>query len=255
MTKEVNCRFIPLYKTFLLRIDLEEDIVEELNVHLDHLQERTMATSEGIGKIRHTRPLHILMQPNDPSCVRFSNSCLGISYEYMKRYFEILKWESPTDRMPEIDEMWSVHSREGDYNILHAHETKTLMGCSLVTWTKVPEQIADTEKAELNNKFGDYDGFLALIVGDRDVYDEERLKFSGYYPIKPEVGALYVFPSWVQHLIWPFFGEGERRTVAVNVNLAPLTNSVRQGGTRFHSTSSKYGYSDQDQTRRRKIEK
>ena len=37
--------------------------------------------------------------------------------------------------------------------------------------------------------------------------------------IKPEVGKFLMFPSWLQHMVYPFEGEGERRTVAANLNV------------------------------------
>jgi hypothetical protein len=40
--------------------------------------------------------------------------------------------------------------------------------------------------------------------------------------MKPEVGKMYFFPSWLQHMVYPFKGEGERRTVAANLNAFPV---------------------------------
>ena len=37
--------------------------------------------------------------------------------------------------------------------------------------------------------------------------------------MKPEVGKFFMFPSWLQHSVYPFEGEGERRTVAANLNV------------------------------------
>jgi hypothetical protein len=37
--------------------------------------------------------------------------------------------------------------------------------------------------------------------------------------IKPEVGTLIMFPAWLRHGVMPFFGEGERRTFAANINI------------------------------------
>ena len=37
--------------------------------------------------------------------------------------------------------------------------------------------------------------------------------------LKPEVGKFYMFPSWLQHMVYPFEGPGERRTVAANLNV------------------------------------
>ena len=46
----------------------------------------------------------------------------------------------------------------------------------------------------------------------------ERLRPPQSFVMKPEVGKLLVFPSWLQHMVYPFKGEGERRTVASNLN-------------------------------------
>ena len=37
--------------------------------------------------------------------------------------------------------------------------------------------------------------------------------------VKPEVGTLIMFPSWLRHSVNPFFGEGERRTFSANINI------------------------------------
>ena len=37
--------------------------------------------------------------------------------------------------------------------------------------------------------------------------------------IKPEVGVLWAFPSWLNHMVWPFSGDGERRTISMNVSM------------------------------------
>ena len=44
------------------------------------------------------------------------------------------------------------------------------------------------------------------------------------------MGKLLVFPSWLQHMVYPFKGEGERRTVASNLNCWDVTEqSIEKG--------------------------
>ena len=33
---------------------------------------------------------------------------------------------------------------------------------------------------------------------------------------KPEVGMMLVFPSWLKHSVYPFYCEGERRSMSFN---------------------------------------
>ena len=37
--------------------------------------------------------------------------------------------------------------------------------------------------------------------------------------VKPIVGVMLVFPNWLKHQVMPFFGEGERRSIAMNWNV------------------------------------
>ena len=81
------------------------------------------------------------------------------------------------DRAVEIDELWSVHSFEGDYNPIHDHGTKTLMGISTTCWTKVPKEISDGNTREaynLYNASGDSDGCLAFNYGRNSMQEERR---------------------------------------------------------------------------------
>ena len=123
----------------------------------------------------------------------------------------------------EIDETWSVHSYDGDYNPIHDHGTKTIMGISTTAWTKVPPQIgakavANTPNYSLYNESGHSDGCIAFQYGRVSVLDSERLAPAQSFVMTPEIGKLLIFPSWLQHMVYPFKGEGERRTIASNLN-------------------------------------
>ena len=47
----------------------------------------------------------------------------------------------------------------------------------------------------------------------------QRLRPPQSASIQPKVGRQLMFPSWMQHMVYPFFGKGERRTVAANLNV------------------------------------
>ncbi len=103
-----------------------------------------------------------------------------------------------------VDEAWSVHSFEGDYNPIHDHGTKTLMGISTTGWTKVPQQILDQPTAgspqySKYNDSGACDGYLAFSYGRNQIMDVERLRPPQSAEVQPQVGRLFVFPSWLQH--------------------------------------------------------
>ena len=48
--------------------------------------------------------------------------------------------------------------------------------------------------------------------------------------VTPKTSQIIVFPSWLQHMVYPFKGEGERRTVASNLNCWDVTEqSIEKG--------------------------
>ena len=58
--------------------------------------------------------------------------------------------------------------------------------------------------------------------------DTDRLRPPQSFVMQPEVGKLLVFPSWLQHMVYPFKGEGERRTVASNLNCWDVSQEPTQ---------------------------
>ena len=96
------------------------------------------------------------------------------------------------------------------------------MGISTTAWTKVPPQIgnvnANSPTYSLYNESGHSDGCIAFQYGQVSVIDAERLKPAQSFVMTPEVGKLLIFPSWLQHMVYPFKGKGERRTIASNLN-------------------------------------
>ena len=163
------------------------------------------------------------MDHEDEKLVEFSNMLCGLGAEYINEFSRATGATYKTNKQVAMDELWSVHSYERDYNPIHSHGTKTLMGVSATMWTKVPQQILDlptsgTPDYSLYNASGHSDGCLAFSYGKQHVTDIDTLTPPQSFVIRPEVGKLYLFPSWLQHMVYPFQGKGERRTVAANLN-------------------------------------
>ena len=117
---------------------------------------------------------------------------------------------------------WTVHSYSGDYNPFHAHGTEAPAGLSWIIYLKVPECIKKLPLAPvLMNASGDCDGYIAFQYGRNELMNVDRLRPPQSFVMKPEVGKLLVFPSWLQHMVYPFKGEGERRSMSFNANMVP----------------------------------
>ena len=218
----------------MLETQLPEGMVSTLNDYLDKLmidESRKSHAGTLVGQIGHGQQL--TMDHHCKDLEEFNRLIQNLAMDYVKKFFEITGNKLTNTREVLTDEVWSVHSYQHDYNPIHDHGTKTLMGVSCTAWTKVPQQIlnqptAGSPEYSLYNASGNSDGCLAFSYGRNSLIDVERLAPPQNVVVKPEVGKLLMFPSWLSHMVYPFEGEGERRTVAANLNVW----KVEDDGTR-----------------------
>jgi hypothetical protein len=210
---------------FVLETTMPQSMIDSVNDYMDEYKEKKDKQSlkhSLVGQIDKGEQL--LLDHNDDRMVDYNNFICTLGADYINHFAGSgagMKLKNPKQVM--VDETWSVHSYDGDYNPIHDHGTKTLMGISTTAWTKVPKQIgakaaANTPTYSLYNESGHCDGCIAFQYGMNSVIDTERLRPPQSFVMTPEVGKLLVFPSWLQHMVYPFKGKGERRTIASNLN-------------------------------------
>ena len=120
---------------------MPDEMVSDLNHYLDDLREQEDRPSHAkrlVGQIGHGEQL--TMDHSDSRLEEFVRMSGALAVEYLKA-FGAMGYEM-NNRHVEVDELWSVHSYQGDYNPIHDHGTKTLMGLSCTSWTKVPQQLS-----------------------------------------------------------------------------------------------------------------
>ena len=116
--------------------------------------------------------------------------------------------------------MWTVHSYEGDYNPLHDHDVsydQKCMAFSIILYCMVPPQIYEGRgSTKLHSNGGATDGCTYFCWGTNTGADHLVLKPKTDRYVVPEEGKFLIFPSWLNHSVAPFYGEGERRTLSAN---------------------------------------
>ena len=53
-------------------------------------------------------------------------------------------------------------------------------------------------------------GLIEFSHGEKQDFKSDTLMF------KPRVGQMLVFPNWLKHSVYPFYCEGERRSMSFN---------------------------------------
>ena len=208
---------------YVLETQMPQQMVDDVNDYMDEYRQDKNKESLAktlVGQINKGEQL--LLDHNDKRMVEYNNFICSLGAEYIN-HFAASGNSIKGDKQVQIDETWSVHSYDGDYNPIHDHGTKTLMGISTTAWTKVPPQIgakatANSPTYSLYNESGHSDGCITFQYGQVSVIDGNRLKPAQSFVMTPQVGKLLIFPSWLQHMVYPFKGEGERRTIASNLN-------------------------------------
>ena len=229
----VHYKMQVLPAVYVLETQMPQKMVDDVNDYMDEYREdknKQSLASTLVGQIDKGEQL--LLDHNDKRMVEYNNFICSLSAEYINN-FAAAGNPLKCAKKVEIDETWSVHSYDGDYNPIHDHGTKTLMGISTTAWTKVPSQIgakaiANSPSYSLYNESGHSDGCISFQYGRVSVLDSERLAPAQSFVMTPEVGKLLIFPSWLQHMVYPFKGDGERRTIASNLNCWDIIDNQLQ---------------------------
>ena len=126
-----------------------------------------------------------------------------------------------------INSAWVVSQRENEYNPLHNHT-----GCELsgVIYLKVPD-IKGRRNLESKKGKIDSDGDINFVYNAASQRNQDVFE-KGLAQITPVPGLMLMFPSYLVHTVYPFIGEGERRSIAFNANyrvIKPVSEQKTNG--------------------------
>ena len=111
----------------------------------------------------------------------------------------------PTESNINISQSWIVSQYKGEYNPWHQHSGHL----SSVIYLKIPKGMDEFYDKEMEDHYP-VSGMIQFMQGDKQNLRSDTLTF------KPEVGKMIVFPSWLKHSVFPFYVDGERRSMSFN---------------------------------------
>jgi len=218
-SEEIRCRLITKPALFLMEAYLPESLIEKVNAHIDATR-GTLGDHAPrlVGQIRrHHESAQLTLDLKTPVIAALARMMVQIAEEYIR--------QQSFEAKVSASDMWSVHSYAGDYNPLHDHGARTPLGLSSILYLKVPKEIAAAPDCphgaapRLTNATGNCDGFTQFIWGATGMKDFSLLRPATQQYVKPEVGKLLIFPNWLLHRVEPYFGEDERRTLSLNMDV------------------------------------
>ena len=222
--KQLEVDVIPLTQSFIFKANVVQAIISSINQYLDEILADENMKSHAhklVGQITRGKQLEISLE--EDRIIPLINIIQSLGQNYYEYFYKKTEDTSQPQKTAHVYTMWSVHSYAGDYNPLHDHGNQTLQGLSGSLYTKIPLVIQESsDDLDLSNASGNQNGYLQFVYGDSPVIGPSMFKIPQNIAVKPVVGDLYLWPSWLEHMVYPFDGEGERRSIAFNVSFQKL---------------------------------
>ena len=101
---------------------------------------------------------------------------------------------------------WIVRQFQNEYNPIHYHGGHI----SGVGYLKLPRNYG---KPFQSNKKKNVNGNISFIHGSR------MFNCSSNINVEPKLGDFYLFPNYMMHTVYPFYGNEERRSISFNAKI------------------------------------
>ena len=177
---------------------LSKKIINILNRYIDksHTSKKNDYSSKLASQIQNEIKISSLM---------ISKS---LSKELVKNIKDYLK-KSNIGKIKEIKitNLWVVRQFKNEYNPIHYHDGEI----SGVGYLQIPKNM-NQNKSVKNKKFKT-NGTIDFINGQKNFLS------NSIYNLKPKLGDLLVFPSYLMHSAYPFNVDGERRSFSFNAKI------------------------------------
>ena len=196
-------------------IDIVNRVGDE--VLSDETKSREWDFSENlVGKVRKEVQIPIVDKAEKKYCLDYmKESCLLFLQEMLKKN-RTYEWNKLTgvgtsqNLYPSLENIhlansWIVSQYKGEYNPWHKHSGNS----SAVMYLKIPEGMNDFMEKEYEDHYPS-SGLIQFMYGESQDFRSDTLTCL------PEVGKMYLFPSWLKHSVYPFYCEGERRSLSFN---------------------------------------
>jgi len=214
-------KFLEVFSPTIMETTVPKRFVDIINAAGDDVlsSEKKIAkwdwSHKLVGKVRNEIQIPVddaddrkfLFNTMRQSCVDYLNYIISKNRAY--GWYKIAGREGkPTLDNIHLTHSWIVSQYAGEYNPYHHHTGDF----SAVVYLKIPPKMQE----ELDVEFTDHypsNGLIEFMYGESSDMRSDTIKF------KPEVGTMLMFPSYLKHFVYPFYSEGERRSMSFNAHI------------------------------------
>ena len=215
-------KFIEPFSPAILERQVPQKFIDIVNrvgdeVLSDETKSRECDFSENlVGKVSKEVQIPIVDKAEKKYCLDYmKESCLLFLQEMLKKN-RTYEWNKltgvgtsqnlyPSPENIHLANSWIVSQYKGEYNPWHKHSGNF----SAVMYLKIPEGMNKFMEKEYDDHYP-CSGLIQFMYGESQDFRSDTLTCL------PEVGKMYLFPSWLKHSVYPFYCEGERRSLSFN---------------------------------------
>jgi hypothetical protein len=189
-------------------VDKLNSIVDELMQNDDEVKKRDL-TSHLAGNIQMAIGVVDILRDN-LELWNFIN-CVATIFALKSASLRLIQsGESAGDKVDfgiALKQAWINEMIAGDFNPVHFHPECDM---SCVGFLRVPNCITVGSASAPKDK----NGILHFIDG------RTAMGAANMHLVRPLVGELYMFPWWLLHTVYPFKGDGVRRSFSANLSIS-----------------------------------
>ena len=215
-------KFLEPFSPAILERQVPQKFIDIVNrvgdeVLSDETKSREWDFSENlVGKVSKEVQIPIVDKAEKKYCLDYmKESCLLFLQEMLKKN-RTYEWNKltgvgtsqnlyPSPENIHLANSWIVSQYKGEYNPWHKHSGNF----SAVMYLKIPEGMNKFMEKEYDDHYP-CSGLIQFMYGESQDFRSDTLTCL------PEVGKMYLFPSWLKHSVYPFYCEGEKRSLSFN---------------------------------------
>jgi hypothetical protein len=200
----------------VLKYQVPFDIYVTINqIYESKFKELKPANQQLVGKIQNEHSL--FYDGDDQSKMQTHNLLpLTILKWFEECYRHYLDFNKIKPYKIHLNSIWVNEMKEHEYNPVHVHQGNIFTGLSSVMILKLPESYG----VEYSSSENPQNGRLQILGSASGQFAK--------IDYQPEVASrdFYIFPYDMRHCVYPFNGQGFRRTLAANcdVDYNPIQN-------------------------------
>ena len=200
----------------VLKYQVPLDVYNIINhIYETKFQQLAPANKQLVGKIQNEHSLFFNGEDNN-KMHKHNHLPSNVLNWFESKFRHYLNWNKIKGYQLHLNSIWVNQMKEHEYNPVHVHQGSLFTGLSSVMILKLPQQTGI-----------EYSASDRPMNGQLQILGATGGQFANvdYGPTLQE-RDFYVFPYDMRHCVYPFNGNGFRRTLACNmdVNYDPIKN-------------------------------